>query len=478
MRRLLFLVCLLGGLLLPAVAEGASTFFIRGGGYGHGIGLSQYGADGYALHGKDYRFILAHYYRGTAIGQTDPSQTVRVLLKTGDGAFSGATTATGPNGVPKGLHSAWTYTVKALANGSLVVIDPSGKTVGRFAAPLVVSISTGSGATAIQVPGLGSYRGALEFRPDGSGGVQTVNALGLDDYVQGVIAAEMPASWPAQALEAQAVAARTYAITTSVDGNGYTLYPDTRSQMYGGVGAETGATNAAVQATRGQIVTYHGAPAVTYFFASSGGYTESIENVWLGATPEPWLVGVPDPYDAAKGADPYHRWGYNLSVARAKADLGSLVKGSFEGVRIVRHGVSPRILLADVVGSRGTTRATGAQLQQAFGLPTTYAAFVTLVTLPGPAPKVTHSRRATGGLSGFLALMHRVVVAATPALHGTLFPAPHGAGLAVQIAGKHGWRTVKHTRVGANGAYSLTLPSSGRYRVVYAGLDGPAVTVG
>ena len=99
----------------------------------------------------------------------------------------------------------------------------------------------------------------------------------------------MPSSWAAAALEAQAVAARTYAITTTVDGNGYDLYSDTRSQMYGGVSAETPSTDAAVAATSGQVVTYDGKPVVTYFFASSGGHTESIQNVWAGATPEPWL---------------------------------------------------------------------------------------------------------------------------------------------------------------------------------------------
>ena len=88
--------------------------------------------------------------------------------------------------------------------------------------------------------------------------MQTVNAVGLDDYVA---AWSRPRCQPAgrpQALEAQAVAARTYAITTSVGGGGFDLYDDTRSQMYGGVGAETAATDAAVQATSGQIVTYHG----------------------------------------------------------------------------------------------------------------------------------------------------------------------------------------------------------------------------
>ena len=80
--------------------------------------------------------------------------------------------------------------------------------------------------------------------------------------------------------------------------------------------AETPATDAAVAATSGQIVTYDGQPAVTYFFASSGGYTESIQNVWAGATPEPWLRGVPDPYDNA-GGDPYHSWSPQMSLTAA-----------------------------------------------------------------------------------------------------------------------------------------------------------------
>ena len=91
----------------------------------------------------------------------------------------------------------------------------------------------------------------------------TVDAVGLDDYVRGVIAAEMPSSWSPEALKTQAVAARTYAITTNVGGGFYDLYPDTRSQMYRGVSAETPATDAAVAATAGQVVTYNGTPAVT-----------------------------------------------------------------------------------------------------------------------------------------------------------------------------------------------------------------------
>ena len=83
-------------------------------------------------------------------------------------------------------------------------------------------------------------------------------------------------------------------------------------------------------------------PPSTYFFASSGGETESIQNVWPGASPEPWLVGVPDPYDGAAG-DPYHRWTVTLSVAAATRRLGSLVRGRLERIVVTRHGVSPRV---------------------------------------------------------------------------------------------------------------------------------------
>ena len=189
----------------------------------------------------------------------------------------------------------------------------------------------------------------------------------------------MPSSWAAQALDAQAIAARTYAITTTVGATGYNLYDDTRSQVYGGVAAETPATNAAVAATRGQVVTYHGAPAVTYFFSSSGGYTESIQNVWPGATPEPWLRGVADPYDGA-GDNPYHRWSEEMSLAAAARKLGRLVKGSLLGITVTKHGVSPRIEEAWVVGSRGRSTVSGDTLQGIFGLPTTYASFTTIST--------------------------------------------------------------------------------------------------
>jgi stage II sporulation protein D len=444
-------------------AQAASTFYITGGGDGHGIGMSQYGAYGYAMHGSSYRQILSHYYQGTSIGSTNPSQTVRVLIAVGKPSFSGAGSAAGVNNHVTRLSSHQNYSVHNSSRGQLQIYNQSGSRVATFNPPLRVS-----GTGPVYSAWHGWYRGALEFRPAG-GSVQTVNAIDLEDYLRGVISAEMPASWSSQALEAQAVAARTYAITTQVNGNGYTLYSDSRSQMYRGTAAETSSTNAAVAATRGQIVTYNGSPAVTYFFASSGGHTEDIQNVWLGSTPEPWLQGVPDPYDNS-GGNPYYRWSKQLSMSSAAAQLGSLVKGSFEGVTVTQRGVSPRVVKANVVGTGGTASVTGSQLQSDFGLLSTDMSFSTI------SAAVRQRPRAHTGLAGTAVALESAGIA--PRLHGRVLPAAPGASVSVQRRVNGHWREVlRHVRLRSGGSYSAALAGAGLYRVVYRGLDGPAVVV-
>jgi SpoIID/LytB domain protein len=455
--------------VLAGTARGTTRFYIRGGGNGHGIGLSQYGAYGYALHGRGYRWILRHYYRGTSLGRIAPRTTVRVLLATGRSSFSGADRVAGTTGrTAKKLRPGLTYSAHPDADGSVTVVDQAGHKVGRFSAPVTVR-----GRGPLAVAGVGTYRGALELRPDGAGGIETVDAIGVDDYVRGVISAEMPSAWAAQALRAQAVAARTYALTSDAGGAAFDLYPDTRSQMYRGVAAETRATDAAVAATRGQVVTYHGAPIVTYFFASSGGHTEDIQNVWPGATPEPYLRGVVDRYDGA-GDDPYHRWGSDLTTGRAASKLGKLVKGRLVGVRVTRHGVSPRVIAAAVVGTRGTTTVAGTELQHAFGLLTTYAQFTSITTLAGraQAPKARGVNPA-GAVAALVPVFRGLVVAG---IHGSLFAAPKHGSVAVERQVRHRWRTVAHAPL-RHGAYDTAVPGPGTYRVSFRGIDGPAVRV-
>jgi stage II sporulation protein D len=455
MRRLIPLT-LSATLLVAAPAEAAKhRFTIRGAGFGHGVGMSQYGAYGYALHGSSYDRILAHYYQGTKLGTADPNATVRVLLQSTDAArFSGAARA-GSTVLDPGK----TYRATRDGSSQVALYGPGGKRLGVYSAPLQVAPASGA---VLSLAGMGSYRGTLELRPDVFGGVNVINALGLEPYVAGVVARESPSSWPLEALKAQAVAARTYAITTSKGGDGFDQYADTRSQVYGGVAAETASSNAAVAATRGQVVTYDGAPVVTYFFSTSGGRTENVENSFVGSDPKPWLKSVKDPYD---GTSPRHRWApIRMSMAEAAGDLSGLVKGRFKGIRVTRRGVSPRIVSAKVVGTGGTTVVSGATLRARFGLGDTWAYFTSISTEHKAPPS------SSGG-----------AVAAGPRprsiISGTVYPERVGAEVQVQIRSAHGWHTVASAVVERGGRYTAAVARPGVYRSIFSGDAGPSIRV-
>ena len=293
-------------------------------------------------------------------------------------------------------------------------------------------------------------------------GLSVTNVVGLDDYLQGVVPAESPASWPAEALRAQAIAARTYAITTAKSAD-FDHYADTRSQVYGGVGVEQASTNAAVADTRGQIVTYQGQPVVTYFFSTSGGRTESVENTTLGNAPKPWLVSVDDEFD---GVSPRHRWTLKLTTKSAGAKLGSLVKGSFKGIRVVKRGVSPRIMTAEVVGSRGVTPVDGATLRAKFGLFDTWAYFTSI------SSKATTPTSPSGGAEAPrpFAMAARAPVGA---LRGTVIADASRATVQVRRAGA--WVEVGTVALGRSGAYRWNASAHGSYRLVVGEVAGPVV---
>jgi SpoIID/LytB domain protein len=200
-----------------------------------------------------------------------------------------------------------------------------------------------------------------------------VQSVALETYVRGVVSAEVSSSWPLAALEAQAVASRTYALTAHAGGAKFDVYADTRSQVYRGVAAHTPQTDAAVAATAGQIVTYAGKPAITYFFASSGGRTENVENSFIGSQPEPWLRGVVDQYEHGDE----HTWKVTMTFAAAAAKLHGLVHGGFEGIEVLKRGFSPRIVSAYVLGSAGRTAISGPALAERLGLYSAWAYFST-----------------------------------------------------------------------------------------------------
>ncbi len=476
MRRLtLSIACLVLGSAAPAL--GASSFTIHGAGFGHGIGMSQYGADGFAQHGWTFDRILARYYTGTALGSVSTDTVVRVLLQSPSVAtFSGATAAGSRH-----LNAGRTYRVVRSGAGRVALESASGRTLATSGGPLRV---TGPGpltlnGTAGNGVSNGSYRGWFEFRPGALGGVIVVNAVGIEQYVGGVVGAESPASWPLPALEAQAVAARTYAITTG-HGGAFDQYPDTRSQVYLGVRAETASTNRATNGTHGQIVTYNGQPAVTYFFSTSGGRTENIEDSFVGAQPKPWLKSVGDPYDSVS---PLHRWGpITMSLGSAGSRLGALVKGSFRGISVIQRGGSPRIVYADVVGSAGRTRVTGPTLKARFGLRDTWMTFnAASADVQGyddgsgsPPPATTIPGSANGGTSPHTraARTHGTRIA------GRFWPGRRGAVVVLERRVGAIWRVVGGGRIARGGTYSIAAPGPGTYRAALGHVHAPVVRVG
>ena len=465
-RTLLLTLALLG--LLPAgtAAAASSKFTIRGAGFGHGVGMSQYGAYGFALNGSGYRDILAHYYTDTAIGSLDPKQRVRVLLQSvrGSASVTGAVRAG-----RRRLSARKTYYVRR-RGAAVQLLNARRKKIGTYSTLRV----TGRGGM-VTLKGRaangrvnGAYRGAIHFSPGAFTGVDAVNALPLDTYLRGVVPDESPPSWPLEALKAQAVAARTYAVATMKPGAGFDLYPDTRSQVYKGVGIETASTNAAVAATRGQIVTYNGQPVVTYFFSTSGGKTEDVENTTLGNEPRPWLKSVDDEYD---GVSPRHRWTTKLTMKSASRKLGSLVKGSFKGIRVTRRGASPRIMAAEIVGSRGTTTTDGATLRAKFGLFDTWAYFAAISGKKAPA---SDAPGADG--SGGATIPPRSFSFRPPRVAGVMRGTVIGGGAHGVIQQRRDGRWADIARVTArHGAYRYVATSAGTYRAVFGGAAGPAV---
>ena len=459
-------------------AQAATKLTITGAGFGHGIGMSQYGAYGYSLHLKDYGFILGHYYTGTTLGQLDSNPEVKVLLQGGKHAvsFSGAVAA----GDLK-LDTAKTYTVRR-GDGGLVMRDATGAAVGTTPGPVRIDAAVGEPLrlNGTSVPGVrnGLYRGALVISASGSSALTAVNALDLEDYVRGVVSGESPSAWPVEALKAQAVAARTYALTTHAGGGLFDQYADTRSQVYRGVAAETPNTDAAVAATAGQVVTFGGQPVTTYFFSTSGGETEDVENVFVGSDPKPWLKAVEDPFD---GVSPKHRWGpYRFTASQVQRKLRRYLRGSFKRIRVVQRGVSPRVVRAQVVGTRGVTDVTGPQLRSAFGLFDTWAYFSSVTSKASKSKKVEKKAKPVtpaGDPSGGVSPGVRAASLRAPRLEGTIAPARAGRWLKVQRRVGGRWVTAADSKVLCGGRYSVAVPGAGVYRVVYGVAVGPDVRV-
>jgi len=379
-------------LLVAAGPAGAwsseSEFVIDGHGWGHGVGMSQWGCYGYAKHGWAYKAILKHYYTGITFG--DAANTdVRVRLRSGLSAVKvscpKAYTATGsgsPLEIPAGATATTTY-----VNGSYRVV--AGSVRKDFGSPVTFTPSSGALRilTATDLGDTGPYRGAVRVvRSDGS--LMMINSVPLESYLRGSVPHEVPPSWPSEALKAAACAARSFALGSRKPTQSWDVYCDVRSQAYVGIGIEDPHTDAAILATAGVVPVYKGKPILAVYFSCSGGQTESVKYVWGGDYP--YLKGVDDPYDYYGSL---HDWG---PLRRTAAQLGGPLgaKGSLRAVYTVQRGSSPRIVEAALIGSGGVKFIRGNDLRVMLGLNSTWAVFTSMSISPAPRD---HASLSPGG---------------------------------------------------------------------------------
>ena len=360
---------------------GTATFVVTGHGWGHGVGMSQYGAYGYAQKGVGYAKIVLHYFPGTELGAA-PVSRVRVLLTSGVAKLP--------------IGSASDFRVKDAAGVTHDV------TAGSYTLTPALKLKVDGEATARALPGpllfqpgaaplqlKHQYRGSIQVDLV-NGKLRAINFVGLEQYLYGVVPSEMPYTWLPEALKAQAVAARSYALATRKSG-AFDLYPDTRSQVYLGIDHEKPSTNAAVDATAGKVVLYEGQVARTYFFSTSGGRTASAEDVWGEAVP--YLVSVPDPYDTIS---PYHNWG-PFSFTGAK--LAKMMKLKSRVIDLQTElNSSGRIKTLTMVSANGSSVAIpGTDLRRRLAVRSTWFS-VGVLSLSAPATPVIYGSR--GRLTG------------------------------------------------------------------------------
>ncbi|MGB4594119.1 MAG: cell wall-binding repeat-containing protein [Coriobacteriia bacterium] len=403
------LVASIGTLPAQAVEPLAiPDFTIHGGGYGHGIGLSQYGSQGFALKGWTYDNIVKHYFQGTTIA-TAKNLDVRVYLDKDAEARSSWTlraidsTLTVYSGdVSKNLTPNGYYKFTNV-NGIVTVTDGAGKTTATFSGD--VTADPYGYATVFEIKDVSGpklnvdypngypymrYRGKAQLVRSGTNELALVNMVPFQYYLYGVVPRESFASWDPDALKAQAIVARSYAkakIDPDDDGiRDANLKCTTADQVYGGhsrlsqgtvVPHEASTTNAAVDATDAKVVKNGTTIVQTFFFSSSGGHTANIEDSWGYSTPQPYFVGVDDPYEGVASC-PDISW----EVEKDGMTLAANLKGS----SAVASELSNHGLPAVPVGAGTSVWVTGVTIEQGVS---GYPRWVTFRFSTGASVKLT-----------------------------------------------------------------------------------------
>lgn len=288
----------------------------------------------------------------------------KVYVPSGTGGMSGKLSGTARN-------SSHMLMVTTQNGGFLIDAELAGS-YPQFAptADKGASASTPS-VSVLRLSGGNSYRGRLEVGRYGNSGVTAVNVLPLEQYLYGVVPSEVPYTWPAEALKAQAVCARGYALLTAGPGSsgqlskGYRMGNTTLHQGYKGYGVEQPATTQAVDATRGKLVCYENQVVRTYYFSTSGGSTEAVEDVWNSNLP--YLQGVSDLFESNPAKKP---WIVTMTKQQILSRIGARGNGigSITAVAPEIRTESGRVYALKIEGTAGSVTLEKDQIRSALGL--------------------------------------------------------------------------------------------------------------
>ena len=375
---------LAGGLCAGPVAEGAdsavtplnSNIVVTGAGWGHGKGMSQYGAWGAADAGLSHEKILAFYYPGTKIAKLKSGNTIRVWisadkdntlnvmpeagLRVRDSAGHGYTLPSGSKYRQWRIKRSGSKRVLQYLNtkGSWVTRGTSLTATGR----VWTFDNPKRGIVKVRLPG-GKNRDyrqkvALRFYESGA---RSVNTVTMENYLRGVVPREMPTSWHREAVQAQSVAARSYAARFQLSPRTpiYDICDTAACQVYGGQDDETSGGNAAIAATKDQILKTGSAIALTMFSSSNGGHSAS------GGTS--YLVPKKDPYDGRMRNQKWSTW---ISSSKIQSAYPSI--GTFRSIRVTQRdgdgawgGRADQVV---ITGSKKSVTVTGGSFKSKFGL--------------------------------------------------------------------------------------------------------------
>ncbi len=485
------------GQVFPVPPNG--VFTLRGHGWGHGHGMSQYGAYGAAkVRGLTYQQIVDFYYPHTTLAGTPLSTNVRVLLHStstttlvvaprGAAKLTAMTSVDGvpdcvlPDSIDDGQTSVtqWRARVVSTADGTRLRLQASADGDTWTARPTVdgcdpawskpldgnISFDGGNATNLVRSTGVAAYRGLLRAAFTGSH-IYVVNVLPLDSYLLSVVPSEMPASWAPAALEAQSVAARTYAsyeIAHPKNKHYYDVYDDTRDQVYSGKGHEYASTTAAVKATEDAsaqtgdiLVDGDGHPAFTQFSSSDGGWTVN------GG--QPYLPAQQDPYDGLVPSS-VHSWAGSVSARLIQQAYGAQI-GTLQALVVTgRDGNGQwggRVSTLTLQGTSGSVDLTGSEFRYAFGL---RSEWFQVILPPGPPTEVTAQTTADSATVGWQPPPARTGVAGVRGYRVVLQP----GGLSTRVGRDARTATVSGLQPGVDYTASVSaLSRSGR---------GPASTV-